>query len=62
MKEVTTITFEKNDRYFFYGMNDAKQKILDTSYCNRSDDARLSYLAGWSSVFKDKYAQDIQVI
>lgn len=62
MKEITTITFEKNTSYYYYGVNDAKQKIFDTSYCNRSEDARLSYLAGWASVFDDECAKDIQVI
>lgn len=62
MKEVTTITFEKKTDYYYYGVNDANQKIFDTSYCNRSEDARLSYLAGWASVFNDKNADDIQVI
>lgn len=36
--------------YYQYGINDAKNGVFDTSYINRSEDARMSYMAGWSSV------------
>lgn len=62
MKEVTIITFKKNSSYYDYGVDDALQKIFNTSYCHRSEDARLSYLAGWASVFNHNNAKDLQVI
>lgn len=60
MKQETTITFVKREDYFQYGMNDAKNNVLDTSYCRVSEDARLSYMAGWSSIEVDP--KNIQLI
>lgn len=46
----TQVKFTLRRDYYEYGQNDARGGVFDTSYVDRTDDARLSYMAGWSSV------------
>lgn len=48
------ILFELREDYYRYGVSDAKYGVFDTSYIDRTEDARLSYIAGWSSVPVDE--------
>lgn len=50
MEKKTTVSFVLREDYYKYGRNDAKGGVFDTVYVDRTEDARLSYLAGWSSV------------
>lgn len=54
MEKTTIVKFELRDDYFDYGQNDAMCGVFDSCYVGCSTDARLSYLAGWSSVPLDK--------
>jgi hypothetical protein len=48
------ITFNLRADYFGYGAADAKAGIFDSLYSERTEDGKLSYLAGWSSVTADE--------
>lgn len=44
------IAFDLVEKQFLYGKKDAEQGIFDTTYLNTAtNDASLSYLAGWRS-------------
>ncbi len=64
MEKTTIVKFELRDDYFDYGQNDAMHGIFDSSYVDRTIDARLSYLSGWSSVplEKRKRCEGVRVI
>lgn len=49
MQEVTTITFEKRAEFYMRGIADAQKMKFDSSFCNRSEDAWMSYVAGWAT-------------